>query len=932
MVDIAKKRKPGGPREVGPQDEPMLIETKLSPPQVSSRLLPIPRLEQTFDAAFSRRLSCLIAPAGYGKTSTLIKQRDFVESKGVRTSWLNLDVEDNDPIRFVHYLAVALNRRMPSVGSYALAQLRPGATPAVEAILLSICNDLAQIDHTLALFLDDYHVINHDAVHEAMRWLIARSPRNLKFFIASRAELPFGLSKLHLAEDIHEIRAEQLSLDSTETAMFVTAVSGRTLTTAQTAALHQRTEGWMVGLQLASLALKRSEDVNEFIDAFSGTDRDVTAYLGEIVLRQLPMKQRGFITQTALFDRFSVEFCRDVLNTDDAVELVEWIETRHLFLIPLDRQRKWYRYHHLFADYLRERFTLFQPERAKEIYRAASDWFERQRLPGEAIQYAFIGNDTVRAADLIAGYAYELVQLRGEHATLLNWVTVLPPLYLAQRPAIQLPYIWSLMLTHRYHEAEAAFGTLERFIAERQAAPMSREKAARFDLVRQKYGMMRSAHYAVTDRVPLAAEWGVKWLAQWERIGDPMDVATVNNVCGYHALLSLDYELADQHFTISHALHERAGSFYGVAWSVMLQAITALARGNTRQADRILGRGYTAISDRLGPYSNGGALIALVRSAVFYEQNRIDEAEQLLEHAFAFVENHGGIETSAAGYLTKANILWLRGHPDEADACLVQGIVVAERKSLHRLALILGAERIHLLLKSGALDQATSLAQAVKRNDSLQSMRHAPASVMRIRIADVRLHLATNQLERAQLLIGDLLTQARRAACNTLVVRLLCLKAVLLARRERRDEAHRVLDEALTIGAIGGQCRVFADEGPLIGELLREIWDHRVTNATSRANDTPQEYLQHILETCSTLPPQHVPPATIGNAVDPETFSEREIQILKLADNGLANRELAAQLFLSEATVKWHLHNIYNKLGVNNRTKAIACARKMALI
>lgn len=917
--------------------EPMLIETKLAPPQVSSHLLSIPRLEGTFDAAFSRRLACLIAPAGYGKTSTLIKQRAFVESRGVRTGWVNLDTEDNDPIRFLHYVVVALQRAMPHIGRYALAQMSPSSLPSVEALLLSICNDLGKVEGELALFVDDYHLIENEAVHGAMEWLVTRSPRNLKFFIASRTQLPLSLGKLRIANDIYEVRAEELSLDLEETAFFVNTVSERSLSAQQIRLLYERTEGWVVGIQLAALALKEVSDIAEFIDAFSGSDRDITAYLGEIVLSQLPSDVREFITHTALFDRFSAEFCRDALNRKGAVRLVDWVETHNLFLIPLDRQKKWYRYHHLFADYLKARFMLSHPDEARTIYRAGSAWFESHRLMSEAIRYAFAGNDYLRAADLIADFAYELVQLRGEHATLLNWITALPQAYIEQRPKIKLPTIWSLMLTHRYQEAEREFASLEKVIENKAALALPPEQQADLDFVTQKNAMMRCVLYGVTDRPVLAGQWSLNWLARWEHSGDPVDAGIVRNAFGYSAYIARDYERARQSFTASRIILEKSNSYYGVAWSETLHALAALEQGDIFDADRILVRGHKVVSEKLGPYSYGGSLIALVRAYVCYEQNRIDEAERILEAAFLFADIHGFVETSMAAYLSRTRILWLRGLREEADSCLADGVATADRMGLPRLALTLCAERIHLLLKSGLIERALRIARSVgygDGDDNGKRRRDCAVDDISMRLVEIRLQLAANDTDRTSLLLNELMTEARRHGRNSLLIKLLLLKAVLQTRRGNRDEALRTTDEALALGASGGHCRIFVDEGPPTGELIREVLDRRSLLNSDSSGGAPRDYLIQVLSTFDGKPlqSQYTAPTKAVSLAKNDLFSERETQILKLVDNGLGNRELAAQLFLSEATVKWHLHNIYTKLGVCNRTSAIARARELALI
>jgi len=345
---------------------PTLIDSKLTPPVVD-RLMPIARLEEKFEAACACHVITLVAPAGYGKSTTMARLRGFVEAKRTPVAWISLDAEHNQLRRFAHYLTASLQRAHPGiVGTANPALVDPAdSEPDIYGFLNSLNQNLAEVREDIAIFLDDYHLVENEAVHGAMNWLIANAPPNLRLVISSRAALPLRLSKLRLTHDLYEITASDLSLTVEEARPFVEAVSGRALNDSQIKLLHSRTEGWPAGLQLASLALQGGEHVTEFIEEFSGTDKDVTAYLGEIVLAQLPKRLAHFLDCTALFDRFSLALCLEIVP-EEARRLLEQVQANNLFLIPLDRDRQWFRYHQLFADYLRSRFTLHSPEKARE--------------------------------------------------------------------------------------------------------------------------------------------------------------------------------------------------------------------------------------------------------------------------------------------------------------------------------------------------------------------------------------------------------------------------------------------------------------------------------------------------------------------------------------------------------------------------------------
>ncbi|MDB5763396.1 MAG: hypothetical protein JWQ21_2391 [Herminiimonas sp.] len=916
------------------REDVVLIKGKLFPTQLSPHLLPMPRLEQKIDKVSIPRLTSLIAPAGYGKTTSLTTQRSLVESKGMRTGWVNLDSDDNDPIRFLRYVISALQRAQPNLGRHALAQASHGVSSAEKAMLLSFCTDLTKIDDELALFLDDYHAIENKAVHGIMNWLILHTPRNLKIFIASRTHLPLNLSKLRIAEDINEINVQDLSLHLNETGAFVKVVSGREITDGQIKLLHGRTEGWLAGLQLASLALKEVSDATEFINTFSGNDYNITSYLGEIVLSQLPDKVSAFLMRTALFNRFSAEFCKVVLAESDAVQMIEWIKERNLFLIPLDRRHRWYRYHHLFADYLKERFIFPYPHETHRLYQAASVWLEQNGFIGEAVRYAFATRNYVRSADLIEKYTYHMVRQGDEQRTTVQgWLAELPESYLEQRPALKIVHIWSLMFSRDYLKADNELKKLERLAA-------SPEMGASSLGLPRKTLSLRSQLCLLTDQLLLGRQKCEEWLALW-KTSSHYEAGLVKAMLGYNAYITRYYDYTEALECFASARHsfQQCDSYYGIAWLDVLQMWVTLDQGNIVEVERILDQGYSRALEKLGARFHGSAQFALIRAQICYERNKLDEAERMLERAFLSADQHALTDSSLAADLTQARILWLRGNRNEADDFLAQSAATAKQLGLGRLLRTLTAERIHLHLKNGLTERALRIAHVLGFNATNidgKVSRDLANDDIATRIVEIRLQLATNQTAKTHLVLRDLLAQARRHGCNTWMIRLLCLKAALQVKHGNRDEARRFLDEALLIGASRGQCRTFVDEGMLIQQLLQEIWERRMRLKTDDAGVAPREYLMYLLQafdkaSAPTSAPYR-PPAADSPPVQDNAFSERELQILRLADSGLGNRDLAAQLFLSEATIKWHLHNVYVKLNVNNRSGAIARARELSLI
>ncbi|SFL98549.1 AAA family ATPase [Rugamonas rubra] len=915
--------------------EALLLRAKLAPPPMPQSLLALPRIERQLERGGARRLVCLVAPAGYGKSTTLARLRAAAQARGVRAGWLNLDGGDNEPLRFLHGLAAALQDAAPGLGGAALALARAGhgAAPAQDAVLRALYRELAGLEAPLALFLDDFHAVDNPAVHAAMNWLLAQHLPQLTLLLASRAALPLALSRLRLADQVHELRADELGLDLDEAGALLLAVSGRPLAAAQLRALHQRTEGWPAALQLAALALRRVDDADGFVAAFSGSDRDITAYLGEIVLAQLPAEMVEFLLASALFERFSAEFCA-ALGLADAARLLDAAQAQQLFLVALEPERRWYRYHHLFGDYLRARCLRGRPDGARALYRRGGAWFEQQGRVAEAIPCALAGQDYARAADLIVAHAYRLVHLRDQDATLLSWIAALPPQHVERRPEIMLPGIYAYLISYRYAEAEAEIAKLRRLLAGATSAGAPPADVARKTL------MMQAIFHALSGRVAPAARICREWLARWDG-SDPNDVGNMLVVLGYSALAGRDYAGAVAHFLAAKRSYRHCPRPpNGLAWAETLHALALWERGEVHAAAALLGAVMAASPRQFDPYPAcyGSCLIALVQAQSCYELDQVERAAGLLDQVFAFTKANGCIETTMAAYLTRARVLWRRGAADGADACLAEGMALAERNGLARLRRALAAERVDLQLKGGRPREARRLGLELELDGAA-----AADDDIGVRIAALRLRLAGAGGEGggagapAAPLLEQLLAQARDEGRHGWTVRLLCLQAGGQLRAGREAAARDSLGRALAIGAAHGQCRSLADEvggAPGLRGLIEAARQRAVCGA--EPDRLPPDYLARLLLACEAGPAAAAAaPAAAAAAAGPpqagaaEPLSEREVQILKLVNQGLSNRKLAALLFLSEATVKWHLHNIYTKLHVNNRTSALARAREL---
>ena len=910
----------------------VLVKSKLAPPHVPLSLLAREQLSSLLQIGLAKRLVSITAPAGYGKTTALTQFVARAEGHGIATAWLSLDTEDNDPLRFMRYLAAALNHADVRLGRNALAQFGAGTLASLDAVVTSLLQDLIAITRPLLIVFDDFHLVTSDPVHRKLEWLLSHATPGIHFIVASRTRLPLSVSQLRVRDELLELDAAHFGLKLEEAAEFIGRVSGTALDRSQIETLHDRTEGWIAGLQLASLALRDSEDKAAFLTAFSGTDRDITDYLGEQVLDRLRPDLRDFLLSTAMLDRFCAELCDEVLGRTDSRALLAEVQARNLFLAGLDRSRTWFRYHHLFADYLRTRTHHQTAERTRDICLRASDWFDRRGLPHEAVRYAFEAQDTERAADLVAQFSGELVQHRGEHATLLHWLTRLPQAMVQARPQIRIGHAWSLVLTRRYPEADRELLALEGSCA-------THATGTRDDPVRRVVEMIRCVYFALTDQPALAKARSEAWLRT--RVNDDdFSVGVVANVLASGCCATNDFERGVQTLALARSSFEACAAHYGIAWSGALSMMIAIRRGDYHGALAEARLGLATVERSLGISSYAASMPLLLAAEVCYELHELDQAQRLLDLGLPFVDEHGLVEMTAAGYLTRARLQRLRGELAAADTALLEGDSLGHRLGLPRLARILAAERCALRLQSGAVDEALKLAQSYGFIHHDNTWRAAALDIEpdHVGLVTLRLQYAVDAA-RANAAMADALRRAQREGHQAQVARLLLLKVVQQHKaldRADRDLALRTLDEALELGARCGLVRSFVDADPLIPELVEQIAGRRANVAQAVKSLVPQDYLATLLAAAgraNAAPnPSAAPRAAEPARAEFEALTERELKILRLLDAGLGNRELAESLFLAEATVKWHLHKIFAKLGVKNRTSALARAREISLL
>ena len=462
-----------GKRSFGNYVTDPLLTTKLYIPPTRPELVPRPRLVEKLNDGLHRKLTLISAPAGFGKTTLVsewVEQLRLDDSKEnqnkYKIAWFSLDENDKDPARFLTYFISALNRTErveATIGEGALTMLQSPQPPPTEAILTSLINEIAAIPDRIIIVLDDYHVLESSQVDDALTLLLEHLPPQLHLVIATREDPHLPLSRLRARGQLTELRAADLRFTTSEVAEFLSQVMGLDLSAENIAALEARTEGWIAGLQLAAISLQGHADTSRLIQSFTGSHRLVLDYLIEEVLNQQPQNIQNFLLQTAILNRLTGSLCDAITGQENGQAILEMLDRSNLFIVPLDNERRWYRYHHLFADLLRQRLKQTQPEQLQILHRSASEWYEQNGFVDEAIEHALRAENFERAASLIEEHVDALWQ-RGEHSKLRRWLAGLPVELVFSKPHLCILQAWDLFTSGHQDAAERSLQAAEKVL------------------------------------------------------------------------------------------------------------------------------------------------------------------------------------------------------------------------------------------------------------------------------------------------------------------------------------------------------------------------------------------------------------------------------------------------------------------------------------
>jgi LuxR family maltose regulon positive regulatory protein len=930
-----------------------LLRTKLYIPPLRPGLVLRPRLIERLNAglgqngSFVRKLTLISAPAGFGKTTLL---GEWIAGCEWPIVWLSLDEGDNDPARFLLYLVAALQTieaRQSAVGRIGEDVLNAFQSPRslpVEPILTSLINEIAEGLDTFTLILDDYHVIEAQRIHNALTFLLDHLPPRMHLVIASRTDPPLPLARLRARGQLAEFHAADLRFTADETAAFLNQVMGLSLSAKEIATLETRTEGWVAGLQLVALSMQGRDDVAGFIHAFTGSHRYVLDYLAEEVLARQPQNIQAFLLHTSILNRLSAPLCDAVVGigdspgqpigkptsretggfktcgfVDSSEQILEHLERNNLFIVPMDDERRWYRYHRLFADFLRARLERDSgaslPERGSIVllHRRAAEWYERNGLQTEAVGHALAARDFEWAARLIEQVAWQTL-MRGEVNTLLNWLGVLPEEIICARPNLCIIHAWALFLTAQPMEA------IETRL--RDAAASEGEGAARAEQDLDRFqGLSAVLRVLLTLFQGDASHTAELSHQTLERL--PKENKFLHSLLVLNQSISLawsgNFPAAGQAYAKAARLGLETGSTLLTLFATCQLAELQMIQGRLCQAMRTYRQARQLASGPDGRPLPLAGVVLIGMGELLREWNDLDAATRHLTEGIELCQQWGEI-LAFDGYISLARVRWAQGDADSALDLFQKVAQLARRFDVTEMDdWLVAAQQARLWIAQGNLEAANQWAAEQRRHVGGQTEDTSYSFFVHEweQFTLARLFIVQDKAQEALALLAPLLLAAESARRMGNVIENLVIQAMAHQAQSDTSQALTALARALALAEPEGYVRIFVDEGTPMAELLRSAAVRGIApgyvGKLLAAFDAP-----HFLISPS-LPLS-------------EPLSERELEVLRLIAAGLSNREIARQLVIELSTVKWHINNLYGKLNVHSRTQAVARARELSLL
>jgi len=889
---------------------PTPLKTKICVPPLRPGWISRSRLDKRMDEGFERKLTLLSAPAGFGKTTLLV---DWIHQSKIPAAWFSIDKRDNDPRHFLAYVILGLQSLEAGTGEAALTMLQSPQPPPIESILINLINDVTRAPKDFALVLDDYHLVDAQPIHDTIAFLLENLPEQMHMIIATRADPPLPLARVRSQNLLTELRAADLSFTNDEAARLFDQSIDLQLSARDIQLIEARTEGWAAGLQLAALSLQGCKDPSGFLKGFKGDNRYIADYLTEEVLNRQPEDLRNFLLKTSILGRLCGSLCDALTDQANSGQVLNALEKANLFVVPLDDERRWYRYHHLFADLLEQRLRSRQSELMPELHRRASQWFADNDFKNEAVDHAFLSKDYDRAVELIEEIA-ELDWDRARESRLLHWFKKLPDEKIDADPKLCIFYARELFKSGYMDETEKRLQAAEQMLATTSSGDLDKAGLRGRIAVIRAYMLTRTGDLSGTvdfssQALKLLPEKDLNWRS----------VAAT--------LLGMGYgpgRLAEQQDAFGKAMEisKSAGNIYYHTFAGSCLASAMVQSGRLKEAREFIRQMLDlAIENGIEQTGIGGSLYGNL-GLILCEWGDFEEGARLI---------HKGIELSELGrdpvLVAACQLSLLRALIYQMDLAGVLKLIEELNEIARNFALpswianVISAFNVFSWLGSGNLNAALQWAKerGLSADDKLDS-QHEVAY-----LALAHILIAQNKLDEADQLLQRLIKNATAGDRVYMLIEMRLWRVLIFTLKADKAAAMAELKLALALAAPGGFIMIFVSKGNHVAELLEEILavkkgDHDVAEAGYSLS-----YARKIRSAFKA-----VTPPKIEGLLDP--ISERELEVLHLIAAGLSNKEIAEKLFISLNTVKTHTKNINSKLDVKSRTRAVARAKELGLL
>jgi LuxR family maltose regulon positive regulatory protein len=883
-------------------------------PPLRSEIIPRPRLIEKINAGLDRKMTLISAPAGFGKTTLL---SDWAGQSGRPVGWLSLDQGDNDPTLFLRYLFSAFSRIRPSLDHLLSEVSAPGPRSRHEHLLTALVNEVAEGKRPLSIVLDDYHVIHNESVHDLVLFLLENRPEALHLILSTRSDPPWPMARLRSRLELVELRAGDLRFHPEEIVHFLRESMNLELSPEEVSMLETRTEGWIAGLQMAALSIQGRDDVSSFIKSLSGRHRYIMDYLLEEVLQLQSFEVQEFLLKTSILERISAPLSNYLLGREDGVELLDQVEIANLFLIPLDDERHWYRYHNLFAELLRNHLYQQDPDMMAHLHHKASKWYEQNGLLADAVAHAFEAEDFERAAQLVEGKAISMMD-HGALATFLLWVQTMPAEVVRVRPWLSISYAWALVNTAQLEALEPALRNVTLGLEGAEKGSERRHIQGHISAIRSYAAELRGS----LDEANTLAQEALELLPKEDR----------KTRCFAATRYGVTFRLLGRH-------HEATRAF---RTAIRLSRMTGdchvavNALGDLAGLQRVMGNLHDAVKSchealeiaeenfrRTGRWLPVTGHPYMRLSQLMYEWNELSQALRYAGEAIDLCRGGGLQEYLVDSLVFKAMALQALGELEPS----LETIMEAKEEALLLSPWykeILEPYEALIRLHQGDPEHALRLV------DESEFIRHDKGNVEYMTnkmvhsqaLIAIGLHGASSKLREALGEIDELRRNFELQNANLYFVNVLAQQSIALQALGQQDEAEKTILQALGIGKRQQFVRTFVDHGKPMLDLLKQVgkkgMETEYVDKLCRAMRS-DAVIQIELQAKPTI-----------NLLDP--LSPREMEVLRLLSTNQSVNEIADELIVAVSTIRSHIKSIYSKLDVHSRLEAMDRAREWKLL